>query len=129
MAPPKGHPRYGGRRKGTPNRDFVAINEAGRALAVQVLGANADELEPFEYLQLLYRDRRQPDTLRAQWAMALLPYTRPKLSAVVSVRKDVEGDDEAFGRLFQQIEQRLALQPPAAREMVIDMLKEGDDEC
>lgn len=76
----------------------------------------------------VYKNEDMPLNLRLQCAMAVAPFERPRLVATASVTKRVEGDDAAFGKLFQKIEQRLALQPPAARQVVIDMLRAGDDE-
>jgi hypothetical protein len=37
MPPPKGHPRYGGRQKGTPNKATADIRAAARDYAPQAL--------------------------------------------------------------------------------------------
>jgi hypothetical protein len=56
-----------------------------------------------------------------------LPFERPRLTASATVTKHVDGDNAEFGRLFAQIEQRLALAPPSARAEVIDMLRADEE--
>ncbi len=41
MAPPKGHPRYGGRKKGTPNR----VTSAARSAFLAIFGRLEGDLE------------------------------------------------------------------------------------
>jgi hypothetical protein len=61
-------------------------------------------------------------------AVALaLPFERPRLTASATVTKHIDGAVADFGRLFAQIEQRLALAPPNARAEVIDMLREDEE--
>jgi hypothetical protein len=43
------------------------------------------------------------------------------------VTKHIDGADAEFGRLFAQIEQRLALASPSARAEVIDMLRADEE--
>ena len=72
----------------------------------------------------IYKNENLPLGLRLHALSVALPFERPRLVATASVTKHVDGDDEAFGRLFRQIEERLAQQPPERRAEIIDMLRE-----
>ena len=72
MAAPKGHPRYGGRQKGTLNKNTV--------LAAALL----DKLEcnPLEGMALIAKDLKYPIELRARMFSELAQYVHPRRKAV-----------------------------------------------
>ncbi len=78
MPRPRGLPKTGGRRKGTPNkrtRDFnAAISEAG--------------VTPLEYMLAVLRDEKASSDRRDRMAVAAAPYIHPRL-ANVEARVDV----------------------------------------
>ena len=82
MAAPKGHPRYGGRRKGSLNKrttNFQAdIAESG--------------LTPMRYLQGVMCDEKADPDRRDRAAIAMMPYLVPRL-AVVDVNAKVKTED------------------------------------
>ena len=127
MSRPRGTPKTGGRVKGTPNRRTSELIEAGRETAMRVLGEDAFAGDAYALLEIVFRDPAQPWDRRVDAAKAVLPYERPRLMASAVVSKHIDGDDAAFGQLFAQIEQRLALAPPSARAEVIDMLREDEE--
>ena len=63
-------------------------------------------------------------------ALALaLPFERPRLNAVAMVRKDLEaGATPGFGKVFAEIERRLALHPAEKRMELIEALRAGEAE-
>jgi hypothetical protein len=84
MAPPRGHPRYGGRSKGTPNKATV---ERARmfAAAVSALGPMAErlrELSPLDAMLLVLRNRleRGDENGILVAAAAAAPYCHGRLS-------------------------------------------------
>lgn len=69
---PKGLPKYGGRKKGTPNK-ATAKREAEIA---------ASGLTPLEFLISVMKDEGKPTDTRVDAAKAAAPYVHPKLSSV-----------------------------------------------
>jgi hypothetical protein len=80
---PVGHPRYGGRKAGTPNRATVAKAEA-IALAHDALGMTAEDIanmSPFQGMMLVMRwgvETKNPGVVLAA-AAAAAPYVHHKL--------------------------------------------------
>jgi hypothetical protein len=82
---PKGTPKTGGRKAGTPNKRTVALQSATATAAEQinaVLGSDAFEGDALAFLMLVYRDPRQPVGLRLEAAKAALPYQRPRIASI-----------------------------------------------
>jgi hypothetical protein len=100
MAPPRGHVRYGGRKKGSPNKRQRALHNAienvvrkaasSKAVAQQakaaevasILGDDDDENLPLGYMLSLMRDKTQPETLRLDAAKSAAPYLHARLNAI-----------------------------------------------
>lgn len=85
MARPKGIPKTGGRKKGTPNKRGAAL--AARvseqaALIAKALGASAFEGDAHAFMMSVYKDTAQPDALRLDAAKAAAPFEKPKLASV-----------------------------------------------
>ena len=76
----------------------------------------------------IYKNENLPLQMRLHALALALPFERPRLVATASVTKHIDGNNVEFGRLFAQIEQRLALAPPERRAEVIDMLREDESE-
>ena len=55
-----------------------------------------------------------------------LPFERPRLLAAATVTKHVDGSDERFGKLFHELEKRLALHGPEKRLELIELLREEE---
>jgi len=92
MAAPKGHPRYGGRAKGTPNkrtRELLDATRAAREKARRVLGKDAFDGDAHALLVLVYRDTSLPIELRLDAAKVAINYESPRLQAI-----QVEGHTE-----------------------------------
>ena len=70
--------RYGGRKKGTPNKATAA-----KAQSIANSG-----LTPLDYLLSLMRDDDQEPHIRADAAKAAAPYVHPKLANVELTGKD-----------------------------------------
>jgi hypothetical protein len=71
MARPRGHPKSGGRKKGTPNKktaEFIAAAEASGEM-------------PREYLLRIMRDDSNDIHVRMAGAKAAAPYCHPTLSS------------------------------------------------
>jgi hypothetical protein len=79
-----------------------------------------------DFLVSCYKNESLPVALRVHCAAQAAVYERPRLMASASVTKHVHDSDAEFGRLFQAIEQRLALAPPRARAEIIDMLRSDE---
>lgn len=76
----------------------------------------------------IYKNENLPLGLRMHALGLALPFERPRLNAVAMVRKDLaDGASPGFGKLFAEIEQRLALHPPEKRLEVIEVLR-GESE-
>jgi hypothetical protein len=72
---PKGLPKTGGRRKGTPNK----VTQAHRAALDQM---KVDRTDPMGFFISIMRNPDAPFEEVKAAARELLPYTRPKLSSV-----------------------------------------------
>ena len=60
--------------------------------------------------------------------MAVAPFERPRLNAVAMMTKDLNGGAApGFGKLFAEIEARLALHPPEKRLELIEALRSEPD--
>ena len=135
MAAPKGHPRYGGRAKGTPNkrtRELLDATRAAREKARRVLGKDAFDGDAHALLVLVYRDTSLPIELRLDAAKVAINYESPRLQAIqVEGHTEIEVNippeerraiaqqlfDRAFGlmgnsRLHPQIIEAQAIQVP-----------------
>ena len=85
MAGSKPGERRGGRQKGTPNQKTVAREKAQARASAQIaeaLGPDAFEGDAHAFLVMLYKDPRQPDSVRIDAAKAALPYEKPRLASV-----------------------------------------------
>jgi hypothetical protein len=85
MTAPKGHPRYGGRAKGTPNKrtkEMLDATRAAREKARRVLGNDAFDGDAHALLVLVYRDTSLPIELRLDAAKVAINYESPRLQAV-----------------------------------------------
>jgi hypothetical protein len=80
MAPPKGTPKSGGRKKGIPNKKSVARTEA----------IEASGLTPLEFMIQCMRNGAMPEDFRLDAAKAAAPYVHPKLTSV-----ELKGDPNA----------------------------------
>jgi hypothetical protein len=92
MAAPKGHPRYGGRAKGTPNKRTKEMLDAAREArekARRVLGNDVFDGDAHALLVLVYRDTSLPIELRLDAAKVAINYESPQLQAI-----QVEGHTE-----------------------------------
>ena len=85
MAAPKGHPRYGGRSKGTPNKRTKEMQDAAREArekARRVLGDNAFDGDAHGFLTLVYRDPSLPLEVRLDAAKTAISYETPRLASI-----------------------------------------------
>ena len=129
---PSGGARPGaGRPKGS--RDTTRLVQLKRAteMAQLYLRTEGQSEFPGDSLDLLiavYKNQDLPLALRVQCAVAAAVYERPRLNAVAMVRKDLDGADANFARIFGEIERRLALHPPERRSQLIAMLREDAEE-
>jgi len=101
-----------------------------RDAVVEYLKTNDVAIFPGDSLDLaisIYKNENLPLGLRLHACALALPFERPRLTASATVTKHVDGADAEFGRLFAQIEQRLALEPPAARAEIVEMLRAEED--
>jgi hypothetical protein len=128
---------HGGRRPGAgrPQGRQDLINRFTRSKQVRAditefLRTNPEGIFDGDSLELavsVYKNENLPLNLRLHALALAIPYERPRLVASASVTRHIEGDDASFGRLFQQIEERLALAPPEQRGQVIEMLRADGD--
>jgi hypothetical protein len=85
---PKGLPKTGGRRAGTPNRKTLGFQ--ARLMAA---GASPEEaaakLPPFDFLAAVVADETQPIATRIDAAKSLLPYTNFRNGLVDSSGRDI----------------------------------------
>jgi hypothetical protein len=82
---PTGHPKTGGRRRGTPNRRTVQRERAVAAAAKQIAAALGEDAFPGDAHALLIavcKDPQQPAGLRIEAARAAIGYEKPRLAAV-----------------------------------------------
>lgn len=69
---PKGLPKTGGRKKGSPNKAAVAT-------AAEIA---ASGLTPLDYMLSVLRDENKSDDERAKMAAAAAPYVHPRIAPV-----------------------------------------------
>lgn len=69
---PKGHPKTGGRQKGTPNKATAA-----RAAEIAASG-----LTPLDYMLKVMRDEDEVLDVRLDAAKAAAPYVHPRLASI-----------------------------------------------
>jgi len=89
MAPPKGHPRWGGRSKGEPTKETRAALRAAQETASRVLGDSAFTGDAHALLCMVYRDTTLPLDVRIDAAKVAINYESPRLQAI-----QVEGHTE-----------------------------------
>lgn len=115
MAAPKGHPRYGGRTKGTSNRRTVAfraeVSESG--------------LTPLQYMVSVMRDPNADPDRRDRMAAAGAPFIHPRLAvSAVSVheRKFSDMTEEERKREIERLvaQARQVIAEARAEEGVIE---------
>jgi hypothetical protein len=84
----KGHPKTGGRTKGTPNRKTVE-----KRLAEEQARKISSDLEPLEYMLEVMRDPTADQTRRDMMAMAkaAAPYRHPQLQAIAHKHLNADG--------------------------------------
>ena len=82
----KGHPKTGGRTKGTPNRKTVE-----KRLAEEQARKISSDLEPLEYMLEVMRDPTADQTRRDMMAKAAAPYRHPQLQAVAHKYLNADG--------------------------------------
>ena len=82
----KGHPKTGGRIKGTPNRKTVE-----KRLAEEQARKISSDLEPLEYMLEVMRDPTADQTRRDMMAKAAAPYRHPQLQAVAHKYLNADG--------------------------------------
>lgn len=80
MAAPKGHPRYGGRKKGTPNKSSTANKERFKEV----------NLDPFEEMLALAQQAEDPN-IRFGMMKELAQYCYPKLKSI-EISGDIDVD-------------------------------------
>jgi hypothetical protein len=74
--------KTGGRKKGSKNRKTVLLEEKGRELLAEVLGANAFEGDAHSFLIAVYKDESHPIELRLEAAKAAIRFEKPALAAL-----------------------------------------------
>src|SRR5271163_3270635 len=91
MAGAKGHPKAGGRQKGTPNKVTVAVREAAKETArlIEETVPGAFKGDAHAYLMSVYKDPKHPIEIRIDAAKAAVRYEKPSLAAV-----QVQGDKD-----------------------------------
>src|SRR6516164_5726160 len=82
----KGHPKTGGRTKGTPNRKTVE-----KRLAEEQARKISSDLEPLEHMLKVMRDPTADQTRRDMMAKAAAPYRHPQLQAVAHKHFNSDG--------------------------------------
>lgn len=123
---PRGGARPGA---GRPKGSFEQLVQLRRASEMARLFLPEVPGDGVDFLVSVYKNPDVPVPLRVQCATAAAVYERPRLNATASVTKHIDGDGADFAKLFQQIEQRLALAPPQARGQIIDMLRSAEDDA
>ena len=93
---PVGHPKTGGRQKGTPNKRSAAAKELLDGL----------DFDPLQEMVRIAQDQTVSPDLRFRASAELAPYVYPKLKAL-EISKDADGDPplltiEAFEQLYQK---------------------------
>jgi len=84
MPKPKGSPKTGGRRKGTPNKRTEEREAAIEEAAVKISTAIPDAFEGDSHalLMAVYKDPQQPLDVRIEAAKAAIGYEKPRLQAI-----------------------------------------------
>lgn len=83
MPAPKGHPRYGGRKKGTPNKRSLA--------ALEIFEAN--DFDPVQKLIDIY-NATDDESIRLSASTALLPYRHSKPTTQITGEIEVKTDEK-----------------------------------
>jgi hypothetical protein len=119
MAPPKGHPRWGGKQKGTKNVKTTARERLlQQVIAAALTPEQAAELMPLEIMRAVMRDRYRAGDYdgallaaekAAPYCHARLTSTEMKVSGSLSFKSDAE-----IAADILELERRiqLALPPP-----------------
>jgi hypothetical protein len=89
MARPRGHPKSGGRKKGTPNKATLVRQ--------QELAASGEL--PREYMLRIMRDPKADDHRRDEMAKAVAPYVHPRFATIPHT-----GDSEKPTQMVMRIE-------------------------
>ncbi len=82
---PKGHPKTGGRRRGTPNKRTAEREQVVAAAAKKIavaLGEDAFDGDAHAFLMAVYKNDRLPVELRMDAARAAIGYEKPRLAAI-----------------------------------------------
>ena len=103
----KGHPKTGGRIKGTPNRKTVE-----KRFAEEQARKISSDLEPLEYMLEVMRDPTAHQTRRDMMAKAAAPYRHPQLQAVAHKYLNADGSPIAPTVIVR------IMQPPAPKPML-----------
>ena len=80
MAAPKGHPRYGGRTKGTVNRRTRLLQEAAALASDGAIDESEQAL--LEFVVAVSRNRDLDLPIRIDATKAACPYLHPRLNMV-----------------------------------------------
>jgi hypothetical protein len=103
---PKGLPKTGGRKRGTPNRRTVQLERAMERVAqtlAEHLGEHCFPGDAHALAIAIYKDTRNDPELRLEAAKAAMPYEKPRLSAVEhSGNIGTTHEDRLFQRLAAQ---------------------------
>jgi hypothetical protein len=82
---PAGHPKSGGRKKGSKNK--ITLASSSQAIIDK---AKAAGITPLEYMLNILRDEKQSQEVRMEMAKAAAPYVHPKLQTT-----KIQGDKDA----------------------------------
>jgi hypothetical protein len=132
MAPPRGHPRWGGKKRGTPNRATV---ERARlfAEAISELGPAAErlrELSPLDAMLLVLRNRleRGDENGILAAAQAAAPYCHGRLSITdTTVRHVTDRSDTELAAEIEALRQRVERARQASTPPLLEHQAEGLD--
>jgi hypothetical protein len=100
---PKGHPKTGGRKRGTPNKRTTELQARIRATGMM----------PLDFMIAVMRNAKAPLELRFEAARQAAPYVHPRLTAIeqsgtgggpveVKVYSDIEAA-RLIGRLLTKV--------------------------
>jgi hypothetical protein len=96
---PKGMPKTGGRKKGTPNKIRAADIKAKIAMNATLAG-----LTPLEFMLALMRDETQSIAFRADMANKAAPYVHQKLIATDNTnRRPPPRTDQSIAELRDEL--------------------------
>ena len=130
MAAPKGHPRWGGRVKGAPNKRTKEALDAARDKSRKVLGEDAFDGDAHALLMAVYRDTSLPLEVRLDAAKVAINYESPRLNAVAA-RVDAQvfelSENEETARRMAMatlekgfgVPQQIALSPATTGDIVV----------